>query len=266
MIFVDDYSWCGITLTHERQIGSDTTLLVLGDSWAWGDELGGSNGIDPKVDNVEYRMQTMFGHILAAKLNANWVQSALPGASYLYVVTELAKLLPRIAPHVGKVIVVMCFPDHGREVNLSDRYKELLHTDGMGLLDVTRKIETEYYNEIERIIAPYNNVTCIAGPTFTDPIRPHKFNTPKIWTEIMIGKTNVCYNFTSGIWAIADYLNQEGLMTDKRKEEFMYITDSTFDRLTLMKGSGLFFERVHPKEEGHRQWANYLYEYLNESK
>ena len=266
-----DTSWAWVDLTVNRNIGADTTLLTIGDSWTWGDELGKSNGLcSDACSDTDYRISKVFGNLLAEKLNANWVQIALPGGSWDWIITEFEKLVPQLVPQTKQLIVVLGFSDHGRELDNHDsqvitKYKvAFANTDNHSTIDVLQEVEEWHYQRIDRVLEKYPTVTCIAGPAFTNSLVQHHTQTPKHWVDLLFDiPLNPCYVQGSGVWNISQFLERNNLITSKFKEEVgVNWFTMVAERRDLMSANPLLFNRWHPREEGHRLWADYLYNHL----
>ena len=266
------HSWAWVDLVANRNIGSDVTLLTIGDSWTWGDELGSACGLcESAFSDTDYRMSKVFGNLLADKLNANWVQTALPGASWNWIVDELERTLPQLVTQTKKVIVVLGFSDHGRE--LGDEHLPIMKlwrdgfTEHVPLKTILTEVETEYYRRISNILDKYPTAKCIAGPVFSSHLTQQPYHTDKQWVDLLFDyELEPCYSYTSGIWAIDQYLQKYNLRTLEYKED---ICNNWFPamgkRQTEMDANPLLFDRWHPKEAGHQIWADYLYEHINEN-
>lgn len=266
-----DDSWAWVDIAFNQDVGSDLTLLTVGDSWTWGDELGGSSGLQSNpISNTEYRLSKCFGNLLSQRLNANWVQLALPSGSNEWITTEAEKLCHQIAKQTKQLIIVVNFSDHGRELNdpystTADFYRELFEQE-MPITDCLRLVETTYYKRLSRL-AGYENVQVIANSTFTQTLKTHKFpdlyQPEKTWLELLCDTTSSCYMHTTGAWELNQFLNKNDLMTDGYKQQMNEIYFPAMENRTKdMKSSPFLLERCHPNEQGHEIWAEYLYNYI----
>ncbi len=267
-----DINWAWVDLTVNRNVGSDVTLLTIGDSWTWGDELGVSNGLRSEAcGDTDYRISKVFGNSLAQKLGANWVQIALPGGSWDWVIGEFEKLVPQLVPQTKKIIAVLGFSDHGRELDgeyetrVITQYKtSFADTANQSIMDVLQDVETWHYQRIDQVLKQNPTVRCIAGPAFTNSIISHPTQTPKHWIDLLFDiPLNPCYMQGSGVWSIAKFLERNELITNKFKTEVGETWYNMInERRDLMNVNPLLFKRWHPREEGHERWADYLYNYI----
>lgn len=270
------HDWAWVDLSVNRNIGSDVTLLTIGDSWTWGDELGTSCGLaSSPCNDTEYRTSKVFGNLLSEKLNCNWVQSALPGAGWGYIIYEFEKLLPQLVTQTEKIIAVLGFSDHGRELSNfdvadTDEFARLYLNGFVGnrpLKELLTDVESAYYQRIDNLLANYPTVQCIAAPVFSSHLTQQPYHTDRQWVDLLFDYTlDPCYSYTSGIWTIDQYLQHHKLHSEQYKEEiYNYWFPAMVKRQAEMDANNLLFDRWHPTEQGHELWANYLYEHINEN-
>ena len=265
-----DDSWAWVDMSVCQDIQSDTTVLVIGDSWAWGDELGGSCGIKSSPNsNTDYRNSKVFGNLLSQKLKANWVQFAMPSASWFWIINEYEKLVQSVAKQSTSVIAILTMPDYGRELdsesNMIDYYLKSF-TNGNSIIQTLAQVESTYYDQINDITSRYSNVKCITSPSFTQNINIANNQVKSTWSELLGDFVKPLHLHTSGSWAILKFLEKNQLLTDQLKQEF---NETLFSKVMLcrdqMDASPLFFSRCHPTEQGHEIWANYLYDHIKKS-
>lgn len=267
-ILFDD-SWSKHNIVVNRNIGADLTLLTIGDSWVWGDELGGCcSQTSYTVQENNYRLEHCFGNILFQKIKLNWVQMALPGAGNEWIVTEAEKLSKQLTPLAENVIMIVCFSDHFRGIDGNVREQNCIKDimNSRSIFDALSKIEIEYYQRLEAIATQYKNLKVIATSAFTDSIIRHRFQTEKTWVEIILPSiTKPCYLHTSGAWNLNEFLKKEKMLSAQYMEDMNnYLLPSMGLRQQEMLASGLFYPRCHPKEHGHELWAEYLYRKITE--
>lgn len=271
-----DTKWAWVDLTVNQNIGSDLTILTVGDSWTWGDELGlacGIKGPDQNSDS-EYRISKCFGNLLANKLNANWVQIALPSGSNEWIVSEAEKLCLQLAKQTKQLIVIINFSDHCREINneyssVSAFYQELFE-QRLPILNALKLVEQTYYSQIRKL-AGHENVSVIANSTFTEPLEKYRLprfhQLEKTWLELLVDELKQpCYLHTTGAWELDKFLTNNDLMTDEYKREIESQYFPAMEQRTRdMQRSPFLLKRCHPNEQGHEIWANYLYNYVKNS-
>ena len=80
---------------YEEDIqGRDTLLIMVGDSWTWGDHLGCIDWNTASNDPV--RLEQIAGRHLSNLLDADWVNLARPGCSNYWMLEKLQDLEPYI--------------------------------------------------------------------------------------------------------------------------------------------------------------------------
>ena len=78
--------------------GKDKLLIVSGESWTYGDSLGGIKAGEGK-DNVESRISNNFSGRIAQYLNADLLFKAIPGSSNKTIIHNLDNLIKCIQEH-----------------------------------------------------------------------------------------------------------------------------------------------------------------------
>ena len=78
--------------------GKDKLLIVSGESWTYGDSLGGIKAGEGK-DNVESRISNNFSGRIAQYLNADLLFKAIPGSSNQTIIRNLDNLIKCIQEH-----------------------------------------------------------------------------------------------------------------------------------------------------------------------
>jgi hypothetical protein len=275
-IIIDD-SWNGIDMSVNKNIGSDVTLLTIGDSWVWGDELGHANGVVTEYNKIicsdtEYRTSRVFGNLLSQQLASNWVQMALPGGSSEWIITEFEKLATELAKLTNKLIVVICLSDHGRELGTTLDRNEIYRkgfSANLSIMDIITQIEQSFYNRINKILAKNINIFCIANSTFTTPLIKQQIQTEKTWLEVISPGQTVpdIYIHGSGASNIDKFLSMNGLLTEEYKQDFIDLIWKPFSvHCDFLKNHKLLHTRAHPTELGHKMWADYLEKYIRNKK
>ena len=279
--FDTGYAWVDQVINRNR--GKPLTLLTIGDSWTWGDEILGANGINQtglKNSNSAIRESKIFGKLLSDNLNANWVQHAMPGASWDWIVTEFEKLVPQLASKTEDLLVILGFSDHGRELDIEntkrhrspmiDHYEEMFRTTGYRIVDVLADIERIYYGRIDKVLNSFPNVRCLTYPAFTDITFNHHTHLPCGWAEFLLAdeeNLKPCVVQGSGVWALSGFLEETKIITPAHKHEIGEVLyPQVLERRKLMESrTDLFYPRWHPKEIGHQRWASYLTEYITKN-
>jgi lysophospholipase L1-like esterase len=267
-----DNTWAWVKTDININKGRDLTLLTIGDSFTWGDELGKSHGIwDAPENDSEYRESKIFGKLLSDRLDSNWVQHALPGGSNGWCILEIEKILGRLYHQTKKLIVIFTMTEIGRElttVNPNDEYLTAFYNQykqGCRIVDSLTPIENMYWIKLREIQKLYPDITIICNYGFTWNIIPSEFLTEYNWKELCLKHSNITeydkiHIFGTSTWLISQYLEKENLITDQHKIEICNFYELNNRHQDLLDSSGIYFKRHHPREEGHKIWANYLYD------
>ena len=127
---------------HSRH--SNTLVVTVGDSWTWGQCLGGYNEIKTYKDhdwqtinglvtNVNAdRLNNAYGNLLSQQLNSDWLNLAFPGWSNVHmsqVVQNLGKVIPSL--HYSNIFVIVTLTEVGRwfntHVDINIDHQKLFH-------------------------------------------------------------------------------------------------------------------------------------------
>ena len=273
-----DNSWAWVKTEVNENRHKDMTLLTVGDSFTWGDELGDSNGLssDPRND-TEYRESKVFGRLLANRLDSNWVQHALPGGNNEWILEEIEKLVPQLYYSTKKLVVVFTLSEMGRELCNKDEYQSTAvieffkrqFREDRGILESMQSVELMYWQRLADLKIRYPDIVLLGNYGFTEKISHCEFLTEKNWIDIIFQDSGITdYEkislFRTGVWVTAEFLEYTKLITTKHKEEVSTLYDSHAQYIDAIERSQQFFRRYHPREHGHELWADYLYERIQE--
>ena len=98
---------------HELSRNSQSLLITVGDSWTWGDSLGGTNA--PTFDNYRHRTTHIYGHIIAEMLDSDFINVGMPGQSNLYILMHLDLVLKSLKKSYKSIKVIFTLTESGRE-------------------------------------------------------------------------------------------------------------------------------------------------------
>jgi hypothetical protein len=96
----------------DKNYNQPTLLITAGDSWTWGDSLGGTN---LKHDNFEHRTNHIYGHLLAKKLSSDFINIGMPGFDNVNIILNLEKVLDQLTKSYKQINVVITLTETGRE-------------------------------------------------------------------------------------------------------------------------------------------------------
>ena len=246
-----------ITDRYTLNYDPNNLLLVLGDSWSWGDSL-------------KNRIQDTYASILAEKLGFSLINNSVCGCSNFDILDRLSQELKNIdAKKYNKIIIILGLTETGREWH---RYQ--IPTN-----DIDNKFKMIEQSTVDRIdflskLLP-NNVQLIVSRNFTNfypetTLHNNKFFTRKIWCEIISQKCKVEWPITYG--PISGCVFESMLSRYKNDASFkswfsekIDLAQKTWDWLDNSPYNYKKFTK-HPTEEGHVLWAEYLLFLIKEFK
>jgi hypothetical protein len=261
--------------THVNENNNQSlTLVTIGDSFTWGDELGQAQH-HLGIDDLEHRERHMFGRLLQQKLNSNFVQSAMPGVGNSWMLQECNKLLSRLTPITDQIVVVITFSELARELhNVADvatNPVNQIYIDAVRaeqpLQKTFEQVEQYYWRQLARVQERYPKATILASFGFTHPVTSCDFLTAQTWPDVVYQhfgidnytKSSMLYLGCRCFGNVIDYCNASA----KVKQEFIDYTAITEQSRNQMKATGAYGPTHHPLELAHQLWADYLYEEIN---
>jgi lysophospholipase L1-like esterase len=235
-----------------RYHGRNKLLITVGDSWTYGDSLGKTK-VRNGVDDTEYRLNNVFGSLLAEDLEANWINLALPGGSNAWMLDNLELLLSTLKEEDVTCIITLTESGRHEELKLIDRS---LHTQQK----VLEAILQHTYNRIENIKQRYPEYKFITAHNFTDPLTPDSCAVPMTWLEVMLNE----YISERTHIVVSDYIKH--MNYESRFPDVLEIIDKANKRVKLMDNCIYCNseDTRHPTNAGHYVWAKYLKECIEE--
>lgn len=220
-------------------------LITVGDSWTYGDSLGKTK-VRNGIDDTDYRLEHIYGNIMAERIWADWMNLALPGGSNTLMLNWLEKLLAKNLKY-NEIVCVITLTESGRHEDL-----QLIDRSLITQQRVLEKIVTTAYGQIQTLALRYPRIKFVVAHNFTDSCN----NIPlkKSWLEVMLGKT-----IQDGTHIVIsehiDQMNYEGRFPD-----VLDVMDRAGKRMDLLDSCEYSFKEDsrHPNEQGHRMWAEYL--------
>lgn len=222
-------------------------LITVGDSWTYGDSLGGTKVRDGK-DDTDYRLSHIYGALMASKLDCDWINLALPGVSNFCILNWLAKLLV-VTTSYKQIDCIITLTESGR-------HEELHYISTNRTLQ--ENLETTVYKTYSWILdlkRKYPHINFVTAHNFTDRLEVQSnMVCDRTWLEIL------CDSYIqNGTHVVVsehiECMNYEHTFTDTPE-----IIDKAMARIEIMDecqycNSG---DSRHPNESGHALWADYL--------
>lgn len=220
-------------------------LITVGDSWTYGDSLGRTK-VRNGIDDTDYRLEHIYGNIMAERMWADWMNLALPGGSNTLMLNWLEKLLAKNLKY-NEIVCVITLTESGRHEDL-----QLIDRSLVTQQRVLEKIVTIAYGQIQTLALRYPNIKFVVAHNFTDSCS----NIPvkKSWLEVMLD-TTIQDGTHIVISEHIDQMNYEGRFPD-----VLDIMDRAGKRMDLLESCKFSFKEDsrHPTEAGHKLWAEYL--------
>jgi hypothetical protein len=268
---------------YEEDIqGKDTLLVMIGDSWTWGDHLG---VIDwDKASNDPCRMEQIAGRKLSNLLNADWVNIAKPGCSNYWMLEQLTDIrnhLTAAKEKYKKIYVIVNLTEDLREstytrrINVDPVYIEFWNKSN-SIAEFLIKVEANLFLNLDSYFKDFPFVEAHIARVFTDvlPGNTSSLLLNKTWCDVIQDKIQF-NNYLKPVPFIGQMsinpLNEKFMSTlsgntlARYKEEFLIIMESVGSRWNFLGASeyNLKGSTCHPNPDGHRLWAEYLYSQIS---
>jgi hypothetical protein len=198
------------------------------------------------VDDIHYRLPHVYGNLIADKLDAGWINLALPGGSNTLMLSWLEQLLAKDLKYKN-IICAITLTEAGRHEDL-----QLIDRGLITQQRVLEKIVTIAYGQIQTLALRYPGVKFVVAHNFTDACGTMPVE--QSWLEVMLG-TSVQNGTHIVVSEHIDQMNYEGRFPD-----VLDIMDRASARLDLLDSCKYCFKEDsrHPNEQGHQMWADYL--------
>lgn len=246
-MFVDVPRWSKVDNPVNYRVNgtSALSLITVGDSWTYGDSLGKTK-VREGNDDLDYRIEHIYGNIMSKELKCSWMNIALPGISNTLMINWLSKFLDEcIDPNNTVCVITLTESGRHEDLRLIDRslVKQQLVLEN--ILSVT-------YSQITLLRLRFPNVKFVVAHNFTDGDK--EFACDKSWLEIMLDKT--IQNGTHIV--VSEHIEQ--MNYESRFPDVLDIMERAKNRIDLLDSCKYCYKEDsrHPNEEGHKLWAEYL--------
>jgi hypothetical protein len=255
-------------------INSKQLTVSVGDSCTWGADLG-----DETV-----RLNNAYGRVVANQLNTDWLNLALNGSGNFWIaeqVESLAKIIPKLG--YDKIYIICTFTEVGRHFDTeSDRYIDYASwlanniEESNDYQKLLAFLNEECVNRIQTAIKDFSNVTLRIGTNVVEHIgldqAQHNI-LPKPWLKLLSEQLNfkyipdICY-FVGLEITVARLKNVLILHPELKKSDYLTwylkMMDMANEREKISTVPSCIKE-WHPNALGHKIWANYILESLNDN-
>jgi hypothetical protein len=256
----------------------DTLLVTIGDSWTFGGSLLHLIPDSTVDEKLAFTRQHCYGNVLSKKLDAAWINVALPGLSNEWMADQfdiLKALLPTLT--YKKVIVVITLTELCRELRKDKRDTYFHVTDFSkfnSVKDLLRDNSKYISDKILRNLP--ENVELVIGRTYVDSCYPDelsKFMIDLDWSSQLLiadNKTPLGHDTSYMLlWSISAINGLSDQLSSIMREEFIHemnnIMQLSEERIASLHSCSLNIHLAgyqHPTPEGHIIWANHVYDYI----
>lgn len=267
----------------ERNNSCKNLVLCYGDSWTWGDSLGKASAAAGIAD-TEYREQHIYAKKLADKLDADFVNCAVPGIFNYWIHNRLEILvendISRLSTLYDNIWIIVTLTELGRDfefLNYCQELREFYDYTQQDPVDILLNAEKFDFIKLQSISDQLpKNVTLYVGRNFTntfDENKPILKNLmPDIWSDILFRaqglSNNIKIPFVSfGMHRFDKWVKKQQLDSIKYKQ---WMSDTILPNskkvIDLLDQSVYNNKQAsrHPTEQGHTLWADYIYNFINE--
>jgi hypothetical protein len=249
-------------------------LICAGDSWTWGDSLSKIKFDNQAgADDFEWRTTHIYGNLIAEQCDRDFINLGLSGYSNLAIIDWVfLKLIPLYETQYKNIIVIFTLTEICREILVDTNWTtQCVGHDSLN--EFLEQYEKAMFSTLEYYQNQYPNVTIKVGRNFTYTFNNNLNNTSifhfdKSWVDILVNKlqrpsypTNLRLLSSTATEPLITYLKKIDKFTLYKNELANMLADG-LDAITWLDESPLNNKLAtrHPTEEGHKLWADYLYE------
>ena len=258
--------------------GCPNLVITIGDSWTWGDSLGKT---ETTQDNKEYRIKHVYGNCLANKLQADFINLGVCGASNEWIFETCNRVLDiaNTQKEYSNIYLILTLTETGRELSdkISDKFMPVLKNNPD---DFFLSFEHSYAAKLESLSAKCaENVKFIVGKNFAfvSPILSKlPYVITKQWTTYLAEIQNYppvnAFMVTQMGYGKVDEMIQtfdNTLWTAENKYKkwfFRHVIKPAESMTDFLEWSKLNYQYAtkHPTEQGHQIWADIIYQFIKE--
>lgn len=263
----------------ERASQNPNLVICFGDSWTWGASL--LLELDQMQDDPELRGSMVYGRKLADKLQADFVNCALPGIFNHWILDRLQIVLEhdldRLTNLYANIWIIVTLTEIGRdfvfENYVTDFEKWCTHTDLADAAHLALACERFDFVRLGRIQQQLpSGCHLIVARNFTHtqtanlPMLPAIL--PRSWTDILFDLDDLAacppvLMLGNGIFHFSNYVQSQGLHKAHYKEWFLEHVDGPAQCHRSRLRNCRFItttDSKHPNPTAHEIWSQYLYE------
>jgi hypothetical protein len=257
---------------------SDVLLVSVGDSWTWGSGITGREMDIHSIDSEQdLRRQQLWGHLVARKLGADWLNLAQYAQGNRWMadrVNDLRILQPFL--HYKKIIVVCVFTGAGRWFNTAQDqrvdYKEKFKSGMTETADYDRFLEELNESCVRDILMNINstsNMQLLMGTNMVEHLGFDQLNDAQLLKTPWYRLLDETFNSNKD----KVYTDMSSMQYLPKLEQFLKNSEQRYvfqkwmmQQLELAESRHIMFDNKtlypnhHPLARGHKVWADYILE------
>lgn len=240
---------------------SKTLVVTVGDSWTWGSDLSIRNS------NEEYRKNNVYGNIISAALDADWLNLGLCAQGNFWIasmVTELAEIIPKLEYH--RIYVICTLTGALRWFNTKyDQHIDYLSwfkNNAPNFDQLPIMLNDLCINSIVDSLSQFEHVTLKFGTNFVDACGFNKLTEQYLmtipWYQILDYRdSSPVYNgvYYNTLHQAIEFI--ESQYHNEFKQWLIQVSEQSDRRISLLTNPENF-RNYHPLASGHAAWAKYI--------
>lgn len=259
--------------------GSDTLLIIVGESWTYGEALSGI-GTGAGQFNLQAQLEGCMGPRMAEVTGWDLYQFAIPGNCNLYMNIELERILKHVATLGYKQVkVVMQMTENSREIPIN--YLDLVKNHpvfnwlnpgdkSIQITDWLIMYDEIFYQHFHDTLSSFTacDIEGVLWRNFTKASSPRKDYCFKMIEPTMITFTGrlVNHDHVSPLLMnpiqFQEFFDHQGkniVVPDGFMEEQVELIEKMFDYIGGAKTvKCLVYHNNHPTKYGHLVWAHHI--------
>jgi len=268
----------------EVDLGRPNLVICYGDSWTWGDSIGQARAKD-RIEDTEFRSRNVYGYHVAEALDADFVNSAVPGIFNYWVHDRLTILcnhdIEKLQNRYDKIYIIVTLTELGREFTFNyyvpdfqKHYDWTVESDCSAerLLCESENFDFVKLKQIQNRLPA--NCELIVGRNFTNTFDQNKSILdnllPDTWTDLLLEKQYIVPLLdvrvvSYGLQNFAQFMRSQQLETPEYIDWFLnHASILAHKQLDLLGKSIYNYNKAtkHPTPEGHKLWADYIVNYI----
>lgn len=259
---------------YEFVTGKQDLLITVGDSWTWGDSLGQIDFDKGIFDDINHRTLHVFGRLLADKLNRDFLMLAKCGATNSEIHRMAFGYIDQIKSKYRKITVVITLTELMREITGDPWWLDPAPTED-SLDGFLTDYECNMLATFHAAMLEHPDVQWILARNFTvsypSNISKFPYMLEKTWVDILAEAQEDKSLYPQdarivsqlGFVPLEEYLQKRSLHRSWRRDLYGLMSSASL-AIDWLMDSDLNYKKAtkHPTELGHELWANYLYNYI----